>query len=87
MTTIQINQSEPMAAEDAAVLVMEMGGGPAFPFEAGDQILSGMLLRDHFAGLALAGQRDLDRAASFTIRAALAYAQADAMLAERGRKS
>jgi hypothetical protein len=58
-------------------------GGPAFPFQDGYGRVSGMTLRDWFAGQALAGltaDPDMPDAARC---AALAYAYADAMLRAR----
>lgn len=76
-------------------------GGPAFPVSIpgwGDNGASGMTLRDHFAGLSLAGlyaSRDLQMATLHDagglgkgnfeeVMAKQAYRQADAMIAARG---
>ena len=70
-------------------------GGPAFPQAiavglAGDVYpgFPGMTLRDWFAGQAMAAIVQADGAqyfGSFSSHAAAAYAQADAMLAERSK--
>lgn len=66
-------------------------GGPAFPVAAGQAQYPGMDLRDWFAGQALVGLLARQTADVCTTpaprEAALyAYAIADAMLAERGKR-
>lgn len=68
----------------------DRSGGPAFPTHA-HGMLRGMDLRDWFAGQALIAQSDWlegppgSTPYSYEGRAVWAYAQADAMLAERLR--
>jgi hypothetical protein len=69
-------------------------GGPAFPAQptnigiSGDMtplaFQPGMSLRDWFAGMAIQGTLS-DPCSTFNTVAAMAYKQADAMLAERKR--
>lgn len=68
-------------------------GGPAFPVAETHEIASelpwtqGMTLRDWFAGQALVGiYADSDRQWTPKLRAEIAYAAADAMLAEREKR-
>lgn len=62
-------------------------GGPAFPHAR--YAVTGMTLRDYFAGQALAGMHARDAYDAGTAapkqRAAIAYIDADAMLAERAK--
>lgn len=63
-------------------------GGPAFPEFSNGGILgptlqSGMTLRDYFAGQALAGPMVSYEEHTFDAAARVAYALADAMIAER----
>ena len=62
-------------------------GGPAFPqyFNASEDELEGLTLRDYFAGQALAGMSGAPEFSEFksSTLATLAYVQADAMLKER----
>lgn len=66
-------------------------GGPAFPLTAGQQVyVTGMTLRDWFAGQALSAVMDLCRGDTLTpgqhrsqLFAASAYRIADAMIAAR----
>lgn len=66
----------------------DLTGGPAFPpMDNPDTNHSGMTLRDWFAGQAMAGMNAADRRwdnGKFDMAIA-AYAQADAMLAERSK--
>jgi len=62
-------------------------GGPAFPFNYGQQ---GMTLRDYFAAAALTGLLAHPRSAgdpplSYSEQVAIAYYNADVMLKERDR--
>ena len=71
----------------AVLMEMKMtknNGAPAFPVTAGQTVYShGMMLRDWFAGQALAGLLACGGSASWEQDAANAYAAADAMLAAR----
>ena len=60
-------------------------GGPAFPFNYGQQ---GMTLRDYFAAAALTGLLAHPRSAnlSYSEHVAIAYYNADVMLKERDRQ-
>lgn len=60
-------------------------GGPAFPSETETGYYGGMTLRDWFAGQALAGSPIFGD--GYESAAKRAYEYADAMLAERERKS
>ena len=70
-------------------------GGPAFPVVEGHKIAFGMSLRDYFAAQALVAMGTwcpqmsdggpVLHASVHAARAAYAYAQADAMLAERSK--
>ena len=64
-------------------------GGPAFPALSEWKAPQGMSLRDHFAGLAMQAAATNPKGAdgfTFEQRAEWAYAQADAMVAERARR-
>jgi len=70
-------------------------GGPAFPVVSGTQIAFGLSIRDYFAGQTLVAMGTwcpqmsdggpVLHASVHAARAAYAYAQADAMLAERSK--
>ncbi len=66
-------------------------GGPAFPNYFNGTYHGGMSLRDWFAGMALHTELDQEDAqqfygaGGFGLAAELAYAYADAMLAERNK--
>jgi hypothetical protein len=66
-------------------------GGPAFP--VGDQsthpLMVGMCLRDYFAAKALAGilASEVNESSTAEANALMAYAHADAMLSERGKRN
>ena len=72
-------------------------GGPAFPHAQrlwdndaqswAVHSVGGMTLRDYFAGRALAGLRSTSAHCNSELAAALAYADADAMLAARNNYS
>lgn len=61
-------------------------GGPAFPGENPLEFVTGMTLRDYFAAKAMAGMLSDPTVACDGVRLSrIAYAHADAMLAERDK--
>ena len=84
--------ADTMSGHERDKMILQKTGGPAFPAYGQGK---GMSLRDWFAGQALAGRYPMDDEFSSCLRegasydkhaARVAYAIADAMIAERERQ-